>query len=64
MIGAPTSGTSPHLAWNGEPQNPTVWYDDGWNFDQLGNSSFDFGTSGEADWNQTPGSGAVYVLGF
>ena len=66
VIGAPTSGTTPRLAWNGTPQNPTVWYDDDANGQQeeVGITNPIDGPSGEADWNQTPGSGAVYVLGF
>ena len=29
VIGAPTYGTTSSLSWNGYPQKPTVWYDDG-----------------------------------
>ena len=66
LIGAPTSGTTPRLAWNGAPQNPTVYYDNDANGQQeeVGNTNPIDGPSGEADWNETPGSGAVYVLGF
>lgn len=76
VIGAPTYGTTSSLSWNGYPQKPTVWYDDGVFFNQVGlmkgragppgqPSWFAAGDpSGEADWSQTQGSGAVYVLGF
>lgn len=61
-MGAPTYGTTNHVAFNGSPGNPTVWYDDGRNIAQVGVSAG--GPSGEVDWAETAGSGAAYVLGF
>ena len=63
VIGAPTAGTTPSLAWNGTPGNPLVWFGD--NIDYYGDVGVIRGlSSGEADWTTTPGTGAVYVLGF
>ena len=62
VIGAPTYGTTNHVAFNGSPGNPTVWYDDGRNIGQVGVSAG--GPSGEVDWAETAGSGAAYVLSF
>ena len=62
VIGAPTYGTTNHVAFNGTPGNPTVWYDDGRNLGQVGLSAG--GPSGEVDWAETAGSGAAYVLSF
>jgi len=64
IIGAPTYATVPRLSWNGSPQNPTVWYNDGTSFGQLGIISSEPGPGGEADWQVNPGLGAAYVLGF
>ena len=61
LIGAPTYGTTPNLAWSGDPQNPTVWFDPYPLESEVGGET---GGSGEADWNQTEGSGAAYVLAF
>ncbi|HUC22099.1 MAG TPA: integrin alpha [Streptosporangiaceae bacterium] len=65
VIGAPTSGTTPSLSWNGAPSNPPVWYDDP-TADGIGGDVGSLGVidSGEADWSITPGTGAVYILGF
>jgi hypothetical protein len=62
LIGAPTYGTSTTQSFSGMPQNPTVWYDDGVNYNQIGDQGQ--GYSGEIDWDETPGSGAAYLLAF
>ena len=59
VIGAPTSGTTPTLSWNGDPSNPAVWSLNAGGY--VGVLPWD---SGEADWRITPGTGAVYVLSF
>jgi len=60
VVSAPTYGTTPNLAFHGWPLNPTVWFNYGGLF-AVGNDLRGV-QSGEADWNENAGSGAIYVM--